>query len=109
MMKLHSKPYRALHARIYLYGETDSSIGEKVGLSQQQMSARMKGKCPFDAREMLLIGRELNFSQDESEVCSGWQNSPSHYAVIMNPNFTQIGICCFYTIDGKTIWCCTFS
>lgn len=44
-----------------------------------------------------------------SEVCSGWQNSPSHYAVIMNPNFTQIGICCFYTIDGKTIWCCTFS
>lgn len=65
MTKLHSKPYRALHARIYLYGETDSSIGEKVGLSQQQMSARMKGKCPFDAREMLLIGRELNFSQDE--------------------------------------------
>ena len=46
--------------------------------------------------------------QSASAVCSGWQNSPSHYAVIMNPNFTQIGICCFYTIDGKTIWCCTF-
>lgn len=46
--------------------------------------------------------------QSAAEVCSGWQNSPSHYAVIMNPNFTQIGICCFYTIDGKTIWCCTF-
>lgn len=30
-----------------------------------------------------------------SEVCTGWQNSPSHYAVIMNPNFTQIGICCY--------------
>lgn len=43
-----------------------------------------------------------------SEVCSGWQNSPSHYAVIMNPNFTQIGICCYFEIGGKTIWCCTF-
>ena len=43
-----------------------------------------------------------------SEVCTGWQNSPSHYAVIMNPNFTQIGICCYFEIGGKTIWCCTF-
>lgn len=43
-----------------------------------------------------------------SEVCSAWQNSPSHYAVIMNPNFTQIGICCYFEIGGKTIWCCTF-
>lgn len=44
-----------------------------------------------------------------SEVCSAWQNSPSHYAVIMNPNFTQIGICCYFEMGGKTIWCCTFS
>lgn len=65
MTKLHSKPYRELHARIYLCGETDSSIAEKVGLSQQQMSARMKGKCPFNAQEMLLIGRELDFNQEE--------------------------------------------
>ena len=43
-----------------------------------------------------------------SEVCQAWQNSPSHYAVIMNPNFTQIGICCYFEIGGKTIWCCTF-
>lgn len=43
-----------------------------------------------------------------SEVCTGWQNSPAHYAVIMNPNFTQIGICCYFEIGGKTIWCCTF-
>lgn len=39
----HIKPYKALHARIYLHGETDSSIAEKVGLSQQQMSTRMQG------------------------------------------------------------------
>ena len=65
MTKLHTKPYRALHARIYLCGETDSSIAEKVGLSQQQMSVRMKVKCPFNVREMLLIGRELNFRQEE--------------------------------------------
>ncbi len=44
-----------------------------------------------------------------AEVCTAWQNSPSHYAVIMNPNFTQIGICCYFEISGKTIWCCTFS
>lgn len=44
-----------------------------------------------------------------AEVCTAWQNSPSHYAVIMNPNFTQIGICCYFEIGGKTIWCCTFS
>ena len=43
-----------------------------------------------------------------SEVCSAWQNSSGHYAVIMNPNFTQIGICCYFEIGGKTIWCCTF-
>ena len=65
MKKPHTKPYQALHARIYLCGETDSSIGEKVGLSQQQMSARMKGKCPFDTREMFLIGRERNFKSKE--------------------------------------------
>ena len=29
------------------------------------MSVRMKGKCPFNVREMLLIGRELNFRQEE--------------------------------------------
>lgn len=46
--------------------------------------------------------------QSAAEVCTGWQNSPSHYAVIMNPSFTQIGICCYFEIGGKTIWCCTF-
>ena len=46
--------------------------------------------------------------QSAAAVCQAWQNSPSHYAVIMNPNFTQIGICCYFEIGGKTIWCCTF-
>lgn len=56
MKRPHIKPYKALHARIYLHGETDSSIAEKVGLSQQQMSTRMQGLCPFDVTEMLRIG-----------------------------------------------------
>ena len=43
-----------------------------------------------------------------AEVCQAWQTSPSHYAVIMNPNFTQIGICCYFEIGGGAIWCCTF-
>lgn len=65
MNRPHLKPYKALHARIYLHGETDSSIAEKVGLSQQQMSARMQGVCMFDAAEMALIGKELNFSIED--------------------------------------------
>lgn len=43
-----------------------------------------------------------------SEVCYAWQTSPSHYAVITNPSFTQIGIGCYFEIGGSTIWCCTF-
>ena len=61
----HIKPYKVLHARIYLHGETDSSIAEKVGLSQQQMSTRMQGLCPFDVTEMLRIGNELDFEPED--------------------------------------------
>lgn len=61
----HIKPYKALHARIYLHGETDSSIAEKVGLSQQQMSTRMQGLCQFDVTEMLRIGNELDFEPED--------------------------------------------
>ena len=61
----HIKPYKALHARIYLHGETDSSIAEKVGRSQQQMSTRMQGLCPFDVTEMLRIGNELDFEPED--------------------------------------------
>ena len=47
--------------------------------------------------------------QSASEVCSVWQNSPSHYAVIMNPAHTQIGVGCWFEYNGKCVWCATFS
>lgn len=47
--------------------------------------------------------------QSASEVCSVWQNSPSHYAAIMNPAHTQIGVGCWFEYNGKCVWCVTFS
>ena len=45
-----------------------------------------------------------------SEVCTAWKTSPSHYAVITNPNYTQMGICCAANVaQGAYIWCVTFS
>lgn len=45
-----------------------------------------------------------------SEVCTAWKTSPSHYVVITNPNYTQMGICCAVNVaQGAYIWCVTFS
>ena len=45
-----------------------------------------------------------------AEVCTAWKTSPSHYAVITNPNYTQMGICCAVNVaQGAYIWCVTFS
>lgn len=44
-----------------------------------------------------------------SAVCTVWQNSPSHYAVIMNPAHTQMGVGCWFEYGGKCVWCVTFS
>ena len=63
--KLHIKPYKELHARIILRDETDTSIAAKVGLSQQQMSSRMQGRCIFDAYEIARIGQELGLSPED--------------------------------------------
>ena len=42
-------------------------------------------------------------------ACTLWQNSPGHYAALTNASFTQMGIGCYFGIDGMTIWCVTFS
>lgn len=45
-----------------------------------------------------------------SAACTGWKNSPSHYANIMTPSYTQMGIgCIFNTAYGVEVWCVTFS
>lgn len=45
-----------------------------------------------------------------SAACTGWKNSPGHYANIMTPGYTQMGIACtFNTAYGVEVWCVTFS
>ena len=45
-----------------------------------------------------------------SAACTGWRNSPGHYANIMTPGYTQMGIACtFNTAYGVELWCVTFS
>ena len=46
-----------------------------------------------------------------SAVCTGWQGSPAHYANIMEPSFTSMGIGCWFcsTAEGNyTYWTVTF-
>lgn len=47
-----------------------------------------------------------------SAVCSNWQGSPAHYANIMEPSFTSMGVACWFcsTADGQyTYWTVTFN
>ena len=47
-----------------------------------------------------------------SAVCSGWQGSPAHYANIMEPSFTSMGVGCWFcsTAEGQyTYWTVTFN
>lgn len=45
-----------------------------------------------------------------SAACTGWKNSPGHYANIMTLGYTQMGIgCIFNTAYGVEVWCVTFS
>lgn len=44
-------------------------------------------------------------------VCEAWKNSPAHYANIVNPEFTAMGVSCWFCEeDGKqyTYWVVTF-
>ena len=46
-----------------------------------------------------------------SEVCEAWQGSPDHYANIVSPDFTTMGVSCWFcdTADGQyTYWTVTF-
>ena len=47
-----------------------------------------------------------------SSVCSYWQNSPAHYANIVNSSFTSMGVGCWFcqTAEGQyTYWTVTFN
>lgn len=64
-------------------------------------------------RCVYLIANDV-FSHDgatsASAACTGWKNSSGHYANIMTPGYTQMGIACtFNTAYGVEVWCVTFS
>ena len=47
-----------------------------------------------------------------SAVCTGWQGSPAHYANMMEPSFTSMGVGCWFcqTAEGQyTYWVVTFN
>lgn len=46
-----------------------------------------------------------------SEVCEAWKGSPDHYANIVDPDFTAMGVSCWFcdTAEGQhTYWTVTF-
>lgn len=57
------KLYSDLRARIYQQGCTTSSVAAYIGLSPQQMSARMRGQVPFTLPEIAAIGSFLGFGE----------------------------------------------
>lgn len=57
------KLYSDLCARIYQQGYTAGSVAAHIGLSPQQMSARMRGQVPFTLPEISSIGSFLNFDE----------------------------------------------
>lgn len=84
------------------------------------LSATASARCesfvaggPFDHSGMVTPS-EICASgplESASAVCTGWQNSPVHYANIMG-NFSTMGIGCWFcsTADGNyTYWCVTFA
>ena len=55
--------------------------------------------------EILLSG-----AFDAATACSGWRSSPGHYANILTPGYTRMGIGCTYSYEyGAAVWCVTFS
>ena len=52
----------------------------------------------------------LSGAFDAATACNGWRNSPGHYANILTPGYTRMGIGCTYSYEyGAAVWCVTFS
>ncbi|MFR3807132.1 MAG: CAP domain-containing protein [Enterocloster bolteae] len=50
-------------------------------------------------------------SARQTQVCNAWKDSPDHYANIISPDFTTMGVACWFcdTADGQyTYWTVTF-
>lgn len=46
---------------------------------------------------------------DAASTVTAWQGSDTHYAVMTNPDYTQVAIAHCYDGDGCHYWCATFS
>ena len=51
---------RAVLSLIKLRGRTQRDLGELLGLSESQMSARVRGHTPFKSHELAVLCRELD-------------------------------------------------
>lgn len=104
--------------------ENINAIRAEVGLPaltmDDSLSAAASARC-----ESFVAGGAFNHSgmttsseilaagplRSASEVCQAWKDSPDHYANITNPNFTTMGVSCWFcdTDQGQyTYWAVTF-
>ena len=99
-------------------------IRAEVGLPaltmDSSLSAAASARCEsfvaggsFDHSGMTTAGEILAAGplRSASEVCQAWKDSPDHYANITNPNFTTMGVSCWFcdTDQGQyTYWAVTF-
>lgn len=85
----------------------------------ESLSAIANSRCesfmtgPFDHSGMVTSGEILACGswKTASAVCCAWQNSPEHYAAIMNPDYTRMGTgCWFLEMDDQqyAYWSVTF-
>ena len=62
------------------------------------------------ATESLVIGENCAMGQETpEEAVTAWINSPAHYAAMIHPKFTEIGIGVAADETGKMYWCTTFA
>ena len=98
----------------------DAAVELYARLCKRRLSAAADARCesfvaggPFDhsgmtTRSEICAAGPLGSA---SAVCTGWQGSPAHYANIMEPSFTSMGVGCWFcsTAEGNyTYWTVTF-
>ena len=104
--------------------ENINAIRAEVGLPaltmDDSLSAAASARCEsfvaggaFDHSGMTTSSEILAAGplRSASEVCKAWKDSPDHYANITNPNFTTMGVSCWFcdTDQGQyTYWAVTF-
>ena len=92
---------------------TQAPVEESVADTPAQVNMSY-GAVPFDHSGMTTRSEICAAGPigSASSVCSYWQNSPAHYANIVNSSFTSMGVGCWFcqTAEGQyTYWTVTFN